>query len=214
MKRGKRLEVNEMETEMLRIFDIHHNPIGIASRDEVHRKGYWHETFHCWVLEGNQIFFQLRSLDKKDYPGLLDITAAGHLLANETVEDGIREIQEEIGLQPTFADMIPIGVIKNEITLDSIIDLEFSHVFVYEGHNVIKHCVLDQEEVSGLVQATFSSFYDLVRGRCEMIEVEGIDSNHLGVRQTIQKMIGLRDLVPHDQNYLLEVTKRIKKSFE
>src|SRR5690625_3509946 len=75
---------NQSENEeMLNIFDDHKQPIGVATREEVHRMGYWHETFHCWfiTLEGNQeyIDFQLRSPQKQDYPNLLDITAAGHL---------------------------------------------------------------------------------------------------------------------------------------
>ena len=68
-------------------------------REEIHRLGYWHETFHCWFVKKvhNEwmIYFQLRSKEKADYPLLLDITAAGHLLAGETINDGIREIDEE-----------------------------------------------------------------------------------------------------------------------
>ena len=83
-----------MEEELLRIFDSNRNAIGTAPRHEVHRFGYWHETFHCWFIcreEGiDYIYLQIRSESKKDYPGLLDITAAGHLLATETVHDGVR----------------------------------------------------------------------------------------------------------------------------
>ncbi|MFC4409691.1 NUDIX domain-containing protein [Chungangia koreensis] len=200
-----------METELLRIFDDHHRPIGTATRKEVHRKGYWHETFHCWVLEGDMIYFQIRSEDKKDYPGLLDITAAGHLSANERVEDGVREISEEIGLELTFSELIPLGVIKNEIKLDTITDLEFSHVFVYQGQNVSGSCSLKPDEVSGLVKATFESFYELVHEGVDVIHVEGTVTDHLGVERFIQQQIGLQDLVPHDSNYLLEVTEHINE---
>lgn len=97
-------------SERLKIFDEDRFQIGIATRDEVHRFGFWHETFHCWFVSEEAgtyyIYLQLRSATKKDYPNLLDITAAGHLLADETVQDGIREIKEEIGIDLTIEDLI------------------------------------------------------------------------------------------------------------
>ena len=38
-------------TEWLTIFDSERNTIGKKLRDEVHRDGDWHETFHCWFVE-------------------------------------------------------------------------------------------------------------------------------------------------------------------
>src|SRR4051794_30055162 len=99
IKRNFSKRIATMEVEKLRIFDENHNQIGIATRDEVHKLGHWHETFHCWIVGKesgiNTIYFQIRSAVKKDYPSLLDITAAGHLSSDETVKDGIREVQEE-----------------------------------------------------------------------------------------------------------------------
>ncbi|WP_453989811.1 NUDIX hydrolase [Bacillus nitroreducens] len=123
-----------METEQLRIFDENKNHIGIASREDVHRLGYWHEVFHCWFIceeEGTyKLYLQLRSKNKKDYPNLLDITAAGHLLANERVEDGIREIEEEIGIDLSFQDLIPLGVVDYTVIRENFIDKEIAHVFL------------------------------------------------------------------------------------
>ncbi|WP_310793579.1 NUDIX hydrolase [Salipaludibacillus neizhouensis] len=103
------------EQEKLKIFDDNRNQIGIASRSDVHRVGYWHEVFHCWFvcnIQGTDyIYLQLRSNKKKDYPNLLDITAAGHLLADETVKDGVREIKEEIGIDVAFEELKQLGVI-------------------------------------------------------------------------------------------------------
>jgi hypothetical protein len=54
-----------MENELLKIFDDNSNHIGFATRDEVHRLGFWHETFHCWFIskeEGTDyLYLQLRS---------------------------------------------------------------------------------------------------------------------------------------------------------
>lgn len=102
-----------MNDELLTTFDDNGNITGTAPRDEVHRLGLWHETFHCWFVSKEQdmlhIYLQLRSEHKKDYAGLLDITAAGHLLSDEVPEDGVREVQEELGICVAFEQLIPLG---------------------------------------------------------------------------------------------------------
>jgi isopentenyldiphosphate isomerase len=61
-----------METELLKIMDHKRNQIGIATREEVHRLGYWHDAFHCWFVseesEKNYIYLQHRSNSKKIIP--------------------------------------------------------------------------------------------------------------------------------------------------
>ena len=81
--------------ERLKVFDESYTYVKEDSRDEVHRKGLWHETFHCWLMDDEFVYIQKRSAVKKDFPGLFYITAAGHILATETVMDGIREVEEE-----------------------------------------------------------------------------------------------------------------------
>ncbi|WP_345893255.1 NUDIX hydrolase [Ferdinandcohnia quinoae] len=104
-----------MGNEYFKIFDDDRNEIGVASRSDVHRLGHWHETFHCWFVtkdEGTDyLLLQLRSDTKQDYPNLFDITAAGHLLADETVQDGVREIKEEIGIDVSYTDLVSLGII-------------------------------------------------------------------------------------------------------
>lgn len=60
-----------MNEELLATFDEQGNRTGSAPRDQVHRCGLWHETFHCWLVRregsGLMIYFQLRSLQKSDY---------------------------------------------------------------------------------------------------------------------------------------------------
>ena len=56
-------------TEWLTIFDSERNTLGKKLRDEAHRDGDWHETFHCWFVEKDDedmfLYFQLRSKNKK-----------------------------------------------------------------------------------------------------------------------------------------------------
>ncbi|MEK4700857.1 hypothetical protein MKX47_14755 [Solibacillus sp. FSL R7-0668] len=51
----------------------------------------------------------MRSKLKKDYPNQFDITAAGYLLATETVLDGVRELYEELGINIAFEELKALG---------------------------------------------------------------------------------------------------------
>ncbi|MDF2939105.1 MAG: hypothetical protein K0Q90_4478, partial [Paenibacillaceae bacterium] len=97
------------QDENFDIFDEHMNHIGTASRQEAHAQGLWHRTFHCWVLRkgsaGWEILLQLRHKDKDTFPGLLDVSSAGHLLAGELVEDGVRELEEELGIGVPYPEL-------------------------------------------------------------------------------------------------------------
>lgn len=115
--------------EHLKKFNAQYEQIGEASRAEAHNLGHWHEVFHCWVLEYVnhewRIYLQLRSKDKLDYPGQFDITAAGHLLVEETIEDGVREMHEELGILLAFSELISLGVIPYAIDNERIKDYEY-----------------------------------------------------------------------------------------
>jgi isopentenyldiphosphate isomerase len=70
-------------------------------RDYIAKHGFiWHLAAHVWVVNPQgEILFQQRSINNRNFPGMWDISAAGHVLANETVIQGaIREAKEELGL--------------------------------------------------------------------------------------------------------------------
>ncbi len=203
-----------MKEELINTFNQHRNQIGVSSRDEVHRNGYWHETFQCWFIQiENQIdyiYFQIRSHEKKDYPSLLDITVAGHILADETIEDGVREIEEELGIVVSIDDLQLLGIIEDCIITDKIIDREFAHVFVCELKERVPVFELQKEEVAGIVRAEFKDFYQFCLGEIEEIKVNGYIINALGKEATVKKSVTNRDFVPHSEMYWVEVAERIK----
>lgn len=191
--------------EILKIFDENYNQIGTKSRDEVHKKGYWHEVFHCWVLQKQEdewlIYFQLRSKNKKDYPNQFDITAAGHLLATESVDDGVRELQEEIGLTVAFKDLTSLGVIQYVIDNKNIKDYEFANVFIFEHQGSIEDFKLQTEELDGMFYGKLADFIELAKGMRENIEITGylLDQNE---KRYINKRIKLTDMAALPQPYL------------
>lgn len=203
-----------MNEELLATFDEQGNRNGAAPREEVHRRGLWHETFHCWFVrkapDGLMIYLQLRSLHKSDYAGLLDITAAGHLLADETVMDGVREVREELGIAVDFDELKPLGVIPYQMDTAGFIDRERAHVFVYENPYTLSEFTLQQEEVAGIVQARFADFRSFITGGSSSLHVEGFRIAGNGERIVLNEQVGFTQLVPHEREYYLRVIEGIE----
>ncbi|MCM3617663.1 NUDIX domain-containing protein [Sutcliffiella horikoshii] len=207
-----------MEHEKLRIFDEARNHIGVASRRDVHRLGYWHEAFHCWFVHNENdidyIYLQLRSDGKKDYPNLLDITAAGHLLADETVKDGVREIKEEIGIDVVYEELVPLGVINYCVLKEDFIDKELANVFLYKSKNTFDDFTLQAEEVSGIVRAKFNDFSELWLGERETIEIIGFEINKEGNKILIKEFVGRNKFVPHQISFYKTIIQKIEEQIK
>lgn len=204
-----------METELLKIMDHKRNQIGIANRKEVHRLGYWHDAFHCWFItkenKKNYIYLQRRSNSKKDYPDLLDITAAGHILATETIEEGVREIKEELGINVSFQELISLGEVEYSVTNPNFIDNEIAHIFLFENHKSFEEFSLDIDEVAGLYKAEFNHFSEMFFWNREELFVEGFEINELGEKYFINKVVKINDFVPHQLSYYQFVIQKINE---
>ncbi|MGN1402406.1 MAG: NUDIX domain-containing protein [Bacillus sp. (in: firmicutes)] len=203
-----------METELLRIFDEDGHEAGTATREEVHRNGYWHETFHCWFIQRSRnhtyLYFQLRSGQKKDYPNLLDITAAGHLLAHESVGDGLREVEEETGIQLRFNQLSSLGIIPYKVEKGDFRDYELAHTFLHECTHHLQDFRLQKEEVAGMVLIPLNEFKALWWESKEKAIVSGISADQQPLRMLITK----DNFVPHEDAYYLRIVEGIQKAKE
>ncbi|MFC7393357.1 NUDIX hydrolase [Scopulibacillus cellulosilyticus] len=204
-----------MENEQLKIFDENRTQLGVATREEVHRIGYWHEAFHCWFVSEekgtNYIYLQLRSDTKKDYPSLLDITAAGHLLANETAVDGVREIKEEVGIDVSFDELIPLGLINYCVIKENFIDKELASVFLYKSNKTFDDFTLQKEEVAGVVKVLFDDFAELWLGERKTVKIKGFKINKDGNKNLINENVGRDKFVPHQIVFYKTVIQKIKE---
>jgi isopentenyldiphosphate isomerase len=207
-----------MESEKLRVFDESGNCIGVEAREEVHKKGYWHETFHFWLVSREEgveyIYFQLRSKQKKDYPNLLDITAAGHILATKTVEDGIREVKEEIGIDVTMGDLLPLGVIPYTNVHQELIDRELAHVFLLVRKYEMENFLLQPEEVSGMAKVRLDDIIELWEGKTEKVEADGFKMSPYGESAEWKESVNKGHFVQHEDHFYLEIFAAIKKKLE
>ncbi|MEY8749574.1 NUDIX hydrolase [Alkalicoccobacillus gibsonii] len=202
-----------MQTEQVRIFDEKGTPIGIKSRADVHLNGDWHETFHCWMIgKYEQTYYvdiQLRSADKKDFPSMYDISAAGHLLSNESKEDGVRELEEELGMKVAYEDLTLLGTIADAISTPSIVDNEFCHVYLCDAipHSVKQYHV-QVEEIAGMFRMRWSDFKRVLSSFNEEAHATGFlmeDDQKSDTTVTITK----KDFVPHSDLYVQAFIKAV-----
>lgn len=204
-----------MKEENLDIFSERGVHIGIATRSEVHAKGYWHNTFHCWLVSrenGNEyILFQKRHPQKDTYPNLLDITSAGHLLAGEKVADGVREVEEELGIAVSFDRLVPLGVFQEKFTGTSMLDNEFCHTFLYECNLPLDDFQPQLEEVVGIVKIKLDEMIRFFSGLEHEVKACGFVINGFGHREIGDFQVKRTDFVPRQGNYYVDICKLAKK---
>lgn len=140
--------------ELIDIVDENGNYTGkTCLKSEAHKHGYFHPTIHVWLYtKDHQVLLQKRALTKKVFPGLWDISVAGHIAAGEDIKiAALREIKEEIGLTLHPESLQKIGTRKHMVTHpNGIIDNEFHHVFIAELTIPINELTLEEEEVDEL----------------------------------------------------------------
>ena len=126
----------------------------VLEKDEAHKLGKWHLTAHVWIYNSNgEILFQKRALTKSTFPGLWDISVAGHVSTGESVEVGAyREILEEIGLDVDINDLEKVFVVKESHYHENVdwFNNEFHHVFIYKYDGNIDVFKLQEEEVEAV----------------------------------------------------------------
>ena len=89
-----------MTKEVLDVVSPDDEVIGTADREECHREELRHRGIHLFLFNNKgQIFMQKRSDSKDIFPGMLECSLTGHVLADESyLSAAVREIKEELGV--------------------------------------------------------------------------------------------------------------------
>ncbi|MDQ3549356.1 MAG: NUDIX domain-containing protein, partial [Chloroflexota bacterium] len=165
------------QDELFDVLDADGRPTGLAKpRGEVHRDGDWHGALHIWVGGiGDDgvpfVLFQRRSLTKDTWPGFLDTAIGGHIRSGETLEETVREAEEEIGLEVGLADLTFIGRRFIAGSDGVVSEREIHSVYAVRCDRPLSDYRLHPEEVAGLVaipldaaQRVFAGDTDVVVG--------------------------------------------------
>lgn len=159
---------------------------------EAHEQGVWHAVSHIWfyTVDG-MIMVQLRARGKVTYPGMWDISAAGHVDAGEDILAATkREIKEEIGVDVEGSKLEKIFVRKNACIIpgNNWHNNEFQYVYIFRWEGSVDGLKLQTEEVE----------------KVKLMSLEDFE------KETLSNS-GSNSFVPHGKDYFFKVIEEVKK---
>lgn len=182
----------------------------VVWKSEAHRQGLWHRCFHCWISRpGSEtgppyLLAQRRAAAKETWPGRLDVTAAGHLSSGESTLDGLRELEEELGLRVDPDRLVPLGTRKIEQDIPQGCDREFHDVFLLVDSTSPKDMRLQEEEVESMMCVDLDAAERLGAG-------ETVTAREWRNGEPEIVWVSLKDFVPNDDGYLYRVARAARR---
>ena len=195
--------------ELLDILDESGRPTGeVVPKSEAHRLGLWHRCFHCWICGsdpgGAYLLLQRRAATKDTWPNYLDVTAAGHLAAGEETLDGLREVEEELGLRIAPERLVPLGTRRIEQEISGGCDRELHEIFLVFDSTPPGNLRLQKEEVD----AVFRLDLDDVQA---LYETGSAPAREYAEDRTSATRIHLAEFVPKEEGYLRRVATAARR---
>ena len=193
--------------EQLDVVDEVGRYLRTAPRDEVHERGEWHQVFHCQIVTLRDgvptAVLQQRSRAKAAFAGLIDISAAGHLAAGETPLDGVRELEEELGISPASTELVPLGIRRlADDSGEGTLNCELTSVYLLRDDRPLTDYVLARDEVDAVLDASIADLLALFGG-APSINVQGIASAGHPDASEITLEVTLDDFVPSSEYWVV-----------
>jgi isopentenyldiphosphate isomerase len=188
--------------ERIDLLDAAGNPTGgVVYKSEAHRRGLWHRCFQCWIFGsdttmGPYLLAQRRAAAKDTWPGYLDVTAAGHLSAGEETLDGLREVEEELGLSVAPQRLVPLGTRRVELEIPAGLDREFHDVFLLRDDTPPERLRLQREEVASVIRIGLDDAARLRAGD------PALAREYPWRGEPHDTWVAPGDFVPHEDHYL------------
>ena len=207
-----------MAEEIIDVYDEKMHLLGQATRSQAHQEGLWHMSFHCWIVrrspEGRpQVLLQVRG-KTQNHPSLIDISAAGHLLSGETPHDGIKSIEQELGLKVDFAKLTKLFTANHVFQKDGYINHEFNPTYLLEDSTPLLDYKLNPDRVEGLFIADVEDMLNLFKHKVDKIYVNGLKLNTDRKYTPFFFFFKREEFVPHTDEYFIKVMENIQRWFQ
>jgi len=163
--------IYEQGNELLEI--LNENGVGTgrpALRKEIHKSGLWHRAIIIAIInDDNKILIQKRAETKEKYPGLWDLSVAGHVpFGLDSVSCAVTETMEEIGYmlpkKITMRDFRFMSSFKNQLKISSdFIENQFYDFFIFNLDVPLEQFYAQPEEVSEVKYATVFEIKEMAK---------------------------------------------------
>lgn len=182
-------------------------------RSEVHRDGDWHRALHVWITgvdeNGPFLTFQRRSMAKDTWPGKLDATVGGHFRAGESLEETLREVDEEIGITVSLSDLRFIGKrIAVSETGAGTKDREIQDVFLLRDERPLTEFRPSPAELDALIRIQLDELLELLAGSRESISVRSVSP---GQKYSVEAGVTVGDFIQQVDRYFYRVAIAAKR---
>lgn len=178
--------------EFIDIYNENHKYLGVCEKGLAHKLGLWHEVFNGIIVnkENKSVIFQIKNAQHNQVHTMdkIEISIGGHYQVGEKIEDGIREIKEESGIDVNFKDLIYLGERQvSTVVKEDYIIREFQKIFIVPYNDSITKLKCKDNEVKGFIEFKIDDCIDLFLKN--KISIEGIDNNEKSTKVTLKNFI-------------------------
>jgi len=137
------------------------------TKKEAHEQGLWHRSVHVWIVNSkNEVLIQKRSPFTDNHPNKWDISAAGHVSAEQDyITSALRETQEELGLKIEPEDLIQIGELRQMSAVEGYINNEVNPVYIVRNDLDVDNIHKQYEEVAEVKFMPYIQLKDLIENK-------------------------------------------------
>ena len=190
--------------------DFHKSGV-VKTREQAINDGDWLGGFHLWLVRTKpklSLIFQRRSSQKPTFPNQLDVSAAGHYQAGETVKNGLREVKEELGKDYNFQKLTYLGK-KVFVDFDSSgRKLQtVNDVFITIDNEPLSTFSLQKTEVAGLLIIKVIDLIKIFKQDSYVFKAKGINLEGQEIIETIKKA----DFIQNWDNYQYKIANLTKR---
>jgi isopentenyldiphosphate isomerase len=149
-----------MSDELIEIFNVQMEMLGVRRRSEVHSLGFWHRGVHCFLFNSSgKLLVQRRSNNCDSFPNTFDCSISEHLSIGESFEGAlVRGCLEELGAAPYEINKLVSYKMQYGPTDNMICEL-------YSGRINTDEVKINEAEVAGIEYLDVSEILMLLKAR-------------------------------------------------